>query len=244
MSGLAAQQRAFLAAVLDNSGPQADGLAIYRRNLVAACHGALAAAYPVVRRLVGQAFFGEAAQRYAFDFPSKSGDLNVFGGDFARFLAAYPHARGLEYLPDVARLEWAVHESHHAADAVTGGFAALVDVPAERAGSVRLALAPVVRLVASVHPILALWDANQPWRDGTLDRDAGPDHVLVSRVGGRVGARLLPPAEWAMLEALARGKSLEAACAAMGEAAGSFGEALARHAAAGVIGGAACAAQS
>ena len=55
------------------------------------------------------AFFGEAARQYIVGHPSLSGDLNDYGGEFAQFLAAYPHAADLPYLPDVARLEWAIN---------------------------------------------------------------------------------------------------------------------------------------
>ena len=37
-------------------------------------------------------------------------------GGMIEELAAYPHARELPYLPDVARLEWAVDEAGRAAD--------------------------------------------------------------------------------------------------------------------------------
>ncbi len=237
MSVLAAAQRDFLAAVVADPGPADRGIALYRRNLQGAAHKALAAAYPVVLRLVGESFFREAARGYALARPSTSGDLYAFGEHWAGFLAAYPYARGLDYLPDVARLEWAVHESHHAADGQAFDFAALGAWPAGHLGGLRLGLDPAARLVASRHPILAIWEANQGECDGVPLRDEGPDHVLVARAGYRVCPVAVPPAEWRLLDALARGETLDAACMAMGEeGAAAFGPALARHAAAGVIG--------
>jgi len=238
MTSLAEQQREFLAAIFDAAAPREPAVAIYRRNVLGAAHGALAAAYPVVRRLVGEAFFREAAERFARAVPSERGDLHAFGAAFERFLGQYPHARALPYLPDVARLEWAVHESYHAADGAPFDFAALAAVPAERLGGVRLRLHPAARLVASPHPILALWEANQRDRDGVPDREAGPDFVLVRRVGYSVRPIALAQPDWSMLAALAGGATLDAAWAAMGRQADqSLGPALARHAADGVIGG-------
>ena len=129
MGELARLQADFLDAVVDpaNAGRapalragrigSAERLAVYRHNLHSNWRAALADTHPVVERLVGPAFFGEAARRYAIAHPSASGDLNRFGAGFARFLGAYEHARDLPYLADVARLEWAWHECFHAADA-------------------------------------------------------------------------------------------------------------------------------
>ena len=64
----------------------------------------------------------------------------------ADFLAACTHTQGLPYLPDLARLEWAVHEAEIAADA--NGASALL-------------YAPGTRVLASPYPIADLWLAHQ-----------------------------------------------------------------------------------
>ena len=74
--------------------------------------------------------------------PSPSGDLNDYGGAFADFLAAYPHAVELPYLADVARLEWLVQAVYYAADAGPADLSALAATPPERCGELRFALAP------------------------------------------------------------------------------------------------------
>ena len=100
------------------------------------------ATYRVVRELVGAPFFDAAVDAFVRAHPSTGGDLNVYGGEFADFLAAYPHARDLPYLPDVARLEWALDEAHRAADA--GGLAGSAARRARRACR-RRRRAPAVR---------------------------------------------------------------------------------------------------
>jgi len=234
MSDLAALQRAFLAEVLAD-GPCSGGVAVYRRGVIENQHGALAAAYPVVQRLVGEAFFREAAARYAHAWPSRSGDLHDFGAELAAFLRGYPFAAGLPYLADVARLEWALHESSHAEEGARLDFAALAAVPAERHGSLRFGLHPSVRRIDSAHPVLALWEANQPERDGTPERD-GPERVLVARLHGTARPRAVDAVEWRFLESLARGESLEEAHDRLGEFAAAFiGPALARYAREGIL---------
>ena len=210
---LARLQGDFLEAILAREEPADARLAVYHRSVRANQDAALASAYPVVRRLVGDAFFGEAAARYAQAFPSRSGDLHAYGSAFALFLAQYEHARDLAYLPDVARLEWAVHESRHAARGGSFDYERLGRVPAERLGVVRIALRPCVRLVSSIHPVLAIWEANQEGRDGTPDR-AGAELVAVrSDPAFEVRPVAVGAGEWALLEAFAQGASLAEAAA-------------------------------
>ncbi len=230
MGTLARLQKRFLAAVVDaredgavrdiRAGriAAAQSLAIYRANLLANWRAALADTFPVVERLVGEAFFGEAARRYAGEHRSASGDLHAFGRHFPVFLDAYPYARELPWLGDIARLEWAWHEAFHAADAPGLDFAALARVPEEDQGRVRFELHPSVRLVESRYPVLAIWEANQPGRDGTPDRLEGAEAVLVHRPGADVVLRRLEGADALLVRAVQRGEALEAAAQSAGQA--------------------------
>jgi hypothetical protein len=211
---LARLQRDFLEAVLAPEAPADARLAVYHRSVRANRVGALAAAYPVVQRLVGEAFFGEAAARFADAFPSRSGDLHAYGREFAGFLSHYPHARAHAWLPDVARLEWAVHESKLAAQGGPFDYSALGRIAPDRLGEVRIGLRPCVRLVSSPHPILAIWEANQDGRDGTPGRLEGGERVLVRRDASfRVLPVAVDAAVWILLEAFAQAASLGQALA-------------------------------
>ena len=238
MNTLATTQRAFIDA-LYSQAPCEAGVEVYRRNMLANLGGSLAATFPVVERLVGDVFFREAARVFVLAHPSRSGDLNEYGEAFADFLAAYPHARSLPYLADVARLEWACHESYQAADAAAFDLASLATVPADSYPRIRFALHPGVRLVRSSHAIEAIWNANQAGRDGTPDRQAGPDAVVVSREEGAIFVRAVDESEWTFLAALAKDATLEEASAAIGEefAAQFLAEGLARLVREGVIAG-------
>jgi hypothetical protein len=184
---------------------------------------------------VGPDFFDEAARRYALAVPSASGDLNEYGAGFGDFLERYPHASSLAYLGDVAHLEWALHESHRAAEAPVCDFAALAAVAPERQGAIRFHLHPAVRLLTSPHPIVAIWEANQPGRDGTPARMEGPDHVLVRRIGLTASPVALDAREWTFLRSVRRGASLDEAGTALDDDSGEvLAAALARLAAEGV----------
>ena len=117
-------------------------LAVYRHAILANRRGALRAAYPVVERLVGEGFFAEAALRHGEESPPGCADLNRYGASFPAFLAAYPHAAPMPWLADVARLEWAWHESLMAAETPGLDFAQLALVPEERQPALRLPFIP------------------------------------------------------------------------------------------------------
>ncbi len=53
-----------------------DGLALYRGNLIATWEKTLSAAYPVLRTLVGEEFFGALTTAYGKQHPSTDGDLH------------------------------------------------------------------------------------------------------------------------------------------------------------------------
>lgn len=236
MSALAVAQRDFLAALFQADGASSAGFEVYRRTVLANLGGALSAAFPVTRRLVGDAFFDEAARRHALAQPSTSGDLGEYGARFPHFLAGYAPTRDLEYLPGVARLEWALHSSHRAADSRPFDFASLAQVPAEVQVRIRLLLQPEVRLVRSRHPVLAIWQANQLDRDGTPDVTQGAQHVLVTRVNLMAQPILIEPREWELLRAIECGLPLEEAAACF-EDPGQLAPVLSRFAAAGVFSG-------
>lgn len=184
-------------------------LAAYRRSVMGNLNGALESCYPVVTRIVGPAFFREAARQYILVRPSHSGDLNDFGGDFADFLADYPHAADLPYLPDVARLEWLVQGVYYAADADPAGMAALAAVAPEDYAGLRFVAAPDAARMDSAWPVVRIWELNQDQDDipMTVDFSAGC-RALVRRRHGRVGVEAFGGGEAALFDALAGGATL------------------------------------
>jgi len=196
---------------------------IYRANVLGNYRRALAATYPVIKRLVGAPFFDAASDNYVRGHPSTRGDINRYGADFSQFIGAYQPARDLKYLPDVARLEWAVDQANIARDAAAFDIAALAGVPAELHGKLRFSLHPSAQLIVSRFPILHIWQANQPGGNAEerIDLDEGGDTLLVLRrpsdVGGIVIERI-SRTEHLLLASLAAGRSLDEAanrCAAM-----------------------------
>jgi len=207
MRSLRETQTAFAAAILMGRG--GERLQVYRNNVFISLRQALADVYPVVRRLVGEEFFNQLARRFVREYPSRSGNLHEFGHELARFLGELPDVSELPYLPDVAALEWALHEVFHEAEAPPFDFSKLSDPE-----NARLPLHPAARLIASRYPVLAIWEANQADDPGVVDLDAGGDWLIVFRDGLDPAITRVSPGEFALLSALAQHMTLGEACEA------------------------------
>lgn len=221
-AALADTQQAFAAGLLDvaASAPalgafrgdaNAHRYALYRGNLTVAWNKTLSSAYPVIQQLVGEEFFGGLSAEYGRAHPSQSGDLNQFGAEFAAFLAAFPHTAGLPYLPDMARLEWALHRAHYAADAPALSAAGLAAVPPDQIEEAYFALRPACTPVACAWNAVPLWLAHQPGGPPFPDRMDTPSHALITRAHWKAGVLPLSPAAHAALTVLHSGGSFGAA---------------------------------
>lgn len=215
------RQAAFLTAVLDADRPVPDGLIgpdgapagkrfdIYRNNVAVSLTEALEVGFPVVRKLVGEAFFAAMAGVFLRAHPPESPVLALYGDALPDFMESFPPAESVPYLPDVARLELALRRAYHAADAPPFGASALASLPPDRLMAAGLMLAPAVTVVTSRWPIYGIWRANT--QTNAPQPGQGSETVLIARpefdpVPTRIG-----PAEAAFVRAIARGDGLGAA---------------------------------
>ena len=200
----------FLPMVVAGGPPQAERLAVYRNNARHNFREALRAVYPVVEMLVGSEFFAACADIHAAAHPSTSGDIHGYGGRFGDSLAGFAPAAGLPYLPDMARLEWAMHEVFHAPDDEVLNLEGLLDADI---GSLRFRLNRSCRLLRSPYPVDRLWALHQPgvsWDDG-FDLFSGGVSMLVRRVDYEVAVERLGEPDFTMLSELASGEKLDTA---------------------------------
>lgn len=218
---LATLQQRFGAALFDRSHEAAlrpflseggvERLALYRGNLSAGWERALGEAYPVLGQLVGEEFFAGLARAYGKAAPSQDPDLANFGARFADFLTGFAPAAPYPYLPDVARLEWAVHRAYLAPDVAPLGLAALAAMSPQALDAARFTLHPSVGLLRSPWAIAALWQAHQPGGPPLPAQVDAPCTILVLRRGWRVEVVEESAAGAAALDRLAAGASFGAA---------------------------------
>lgn len=200
------------AAVLDD-GPGAQArLAIYGQHVVTTLTEVLQATYAVVCRLVGEGFFAYAAGQYIRRHPPMHPCLFEYGSAFADFLATFPACRHLAYLPDVARLEWAMNVAEHADDVIPLDPRALRRVEVTDTPRLRFTFDPSLTLLESPWPVDRIWRANQPQaHDATVDLAAGAAHLQVRRAGTDIVCRSLSAGYWGFCAALTTGRTLEEA---------------------------------
>jgi hypothetical protein len=229
MPSLAELQAAFTQALLqgdetiasaicgDGLTPQAR-LVIYRHHIRTTLTDVLKTTYPVVCRLVDERFFAYAADCYIRQHPPAGPCLFEYGASFAHFLANFPPCRELVYLPDVARLEWALHAAWFAADAKPLDLECLRSLTPAELTDLRLSLAPSVSYVHSPWPIDHIWCANQPDAEvpATVSLDAHPADLEVYRSDDQVLFRGLETGTFAFRFALSECQTLEQAYEATG----------------------------
>jgi hypothetical protein len=186
-------------------------LSVYRNHVALSLRQALRTTFPVLHRLVGEEFFAALAKSFVAAHPPSSPCLAEFGAALPDFLANFPPATTLPYLPDVARLEWALNEAWHSALQPSLAAAALAEIEPERMAAGALALQPSLRVLSSPFPIDAIWRANQADGDGVVDLAKGACHLLVWREGDDAVFRAVPASSAAFAARVAAGQALQAA---------------------------------
>ncbi len=181
---------------------------VYRNNVVHSLSEALASAYPVVQKLVGEDFFKAMANVFVRQFPPTTPLMFQFAPEFPVFLETFPPVGHLPYLPDIARLERARRQSYNAADATPVDGAVLANAPVDQLTGARLGLHPSMRVVISKYPVMAIWENNNG-ADKTLPN--GGQDVLVCRQHDTLKMQTLPSGGADFLRALYENKTLSEA---------------------------------
>lgn len=210
---MSVDQTQFRTALLDPARARPEGLTdgagqpagrrfdVYRNNVAVALTEALETAFPVIAKLLGERNFRTMAGVFLRAHPPSSPLMMFYGAEMPGFLQAFEPTSQIGYLPDVARLELALRESYHAADAdpVDPGVLQAMD-PGLLMGA-RIGLAPSLRLVRSPWPVHAIWrfntepEAPKPQMEAqniaVLRPDMDPVPHLLPRGGGAFIAALL-----------------------------------------------------
>lgn len=188
-------------------------LSIYRNTMLGTLANALRVAFPAVHALVGAEFFDGAAQIFAREQPPRCADLNAYGAEFADFLQRFEPAATLAYLPDVARLEWAVNRALHAPDAQPIDVSQLAAVAPSDRDRVSFAAHPSISMLRSSFPVDTIWRAVIQHDDaamGAIDLAGEAVCLMVQRLADRVEVMRLDAGAWQFGAALFGGQALGA----------------------------------
>lgn len=221
-------QTAFRAAMMDPGAPVPASLtdgagrsagrrfSVYRNNVAVSLTEALIDGFPACHAVLGDEMFRGMAAVYLRAHPPASPLMMRFGADLPAFLDAAPQLARMRWIGDLARLEYLMRDSYHAADGAPLSSAALSAIAPDALDTQVFALAPPVRVLRSAWPVLAI-------RARALDPDApqaqpGPQDVLITRPDYDPQTHLLNPGDVFFLAALQKTATLAAAAAAAGAA--------------------------
>jgi hypothetical protein len=191
-----------------------DRLDIYRNTIIAGLTKSLRLSFPAVQRLVGADFFDGAARLFIAEHPPRAAYLDLYGDEFPDFLREFPPAASLAYLPDVARLEWAVNCAIHARDVEPLELAALAAIQPEDQGGVSFVAHPSVHLLRADYPVDHIWQAVIAADDralAALDVDAGAVCLLVERRATGIEVVRLDEPAWRFMADICAGRPLQLA---------------------------------
>lgn len=195
--------------VRDNGVAPEQRVAVYRNNYREIYRKTLAASFPVIERLVGDACFDGLASGYTRTHPSRCGDLQRFGENFPTFLDhTYGDSR-FRYLPAVSELEWALEEIHLQRDEPPLAISEFGRFNEDDFGNLVFTARRAVRLLRSQYPVLSIWQANQPGSTAHVDLDQEGENVAVIRQGNDLQMHSLDEATFFLASELARGARLE-----------------------------------
>jgi len=184
-------------------------LGIYRHHVLTTLTAVLEAVYPVVCALVDRRFFGYAADAFIRRHPPAGPCLGEYGADFPQFLAEFPPCAHLPYLPDVARLEWAVHRAATTLPVAALDREGLRAVDPARMADVTFTLDPSLSHLASPWPVERIWRAHQAEsQDLGVDISGGSVWLEVRATREGVIVRSIESGTYALLDALGRGMNL------------------------------------
>ena len=182
---------------------------IHRNTMLTALANALALTYPAVEASVGPEFFAQTARIFIQAEPPRAALLSLYGDGFPDFLARHEPVRTLPYLPDVARLEWAVEST--ARGPADGEASPRADIDL---GGTRLALVPSLTLLSTRYGAEPIWRAVLEQDDdalGRIDTAPAPARLAVWRDGAGAAVRSLGPSAAVFLQELLAGGDAESA---------------------------------
>jgi len=197
----------------DGHIPPELALQIYGNNVSSARIKPLAAAYPTIFRILGEACFNGIAHRFIEHTPSQYPDLNRYGATFSNFLddwtAAQEQFSGYRYLGDLARLEWLCHTAYYAEDDPPFDFKKLAEANRDVQETLCFRLGHSVGLLQSEYPVMAIREINLSDGDAPeVHADELPEYLVVSRPAYQPQVERVDETTFQLLAACREGKTL------------------------------------
>lgn len=195
------------AGLVDQNGTQAQRrFNVYRNNVAVSLTEAMHSAFPVIAKLLGKENMDGLSGLFLRAHPPETPLMMFYGEGFPAFLEQIEQLSHLGYLGDVARLEQALRQAYHAADATPLAPERLAELSPEDLLRSTVDFAPAVQLLRSTWPIHAIWRFNT--EENAPKPQGEPQAVLITRPEFDPIPQILQPAEAEWLHALQQGFSI------------------------------------
>jgi hypothetical protein len=182
-------------------------VAVYRNHHRISLAAALAANFPTVVKVIGEAAFRSLTLSFLAIDPPREPSLAAYGAGFPAFVESDPRSQSLVYLGDVARLDWAHNSAERADDLPTFSAQHLAALDAEGLASLRLKPHPSLTLLASLYPLLQIRDVAAGLAENA-SLNAGGVELMIWRKAGMVTFVSLERSAALFIQALVKGQPL------------------------------------
>jgi len=215
LSGPLTADNTLMANEIDTQFISAPGLmGIYQHSAIANITNALSLSYPVIEKLVGQGFFKTMCREYILKNWPESGNMDDYGGSFAKFLVEFEQVKQLSYLDDVARFEWLFHQSSLADDSCDFDWSTLAKVAEADILKLNFLLSPSVKIIHCNVPVDKIWQMNQPNAQEENELIIELDNetfIVLFRQGLKTEMMAIVESEFVLLQSFEAGQRFEAA---------------------------------
>ena len=201
-------------------------LEIYHNNVIGALSDVLMTTFPTVVALTGEQFARAVIDRYVRAYPPEKGCLNDYGAEFADFLAGLPQIASFAYLPDVARLDYAINQAYYAPDDAAFTSRDMEGFNEADFNTALLVPRASVTLMESAYPLVAIRDfckraeeaddnnaGDDNNDDSHLDLNQGGCRLMIWRPELDIRVEMLDSAQMEMMRRLAAEQPLNTAVA-------------------------------
>lgn len=189
-------------------------LSIYRSNINGAHQKVLGQVYPAILNILGEVYFNQLCRVYRLEYPLMDADLNNYGEKFSLFIKEqiqqHQELTGLEYLTDLAWLEWNWHTSYYAKNDKPFSFEKLALIDPDLQDKIYFRISNAFSLHSTIYPLLDIWNANKDLVKDIQEFQM-PDseiYFCVSRKEFSPTVNLLDYGQYILLKSISGGMSL------------------------------------
>jgi hypothetical protein len=167
-------------------------LHVFKNNYLYSTYDHILGIFPVVQRFVGEDFFKSVAKDFASECPPQEPVMHKYGENFSDFLRVHEALSEMQYIADLAQVEWNIHALQFMAAPEISG------------------LNPVMAVVNSDYPLIRLWMVGQgQLPPESVHIDEGGDTLAIVRVNDEILIQPLSHDEFDSVGQLLNGLSFQ-----------------------------------